>query len=155
MLWVCVCSRRYPACNAHAPYCHLLPIRLYSIFQHYLINRTIFGGEGGEVIEHKMCVLIPARTFVWNIILRKLERHVNTNMYWSLRKLPVIFMSYFHGTWIFVGRFWNNTRVSNLMKIFFSGSRVIPCERTDGTWIGLLWTRNKFIELNRLYTTYK
>jgi len=21
--WVCVCSLTYPACNAHAPYCHL------------------------------------------------------------------------------------------------------------------------------------
>jgi len=23
MLWVCVCSLRYTACNAHASYCHL------------------------------------------------------------------------------------------------------------------------------------
>ena len=30
--WVCVCSLRYPACNAHAPYCHLRPARLYNIF---------------------------------------------------------------------------------------------------------------------------
>jgi hypothetical protein len=33
---------RYPACNAHAPYCHLWPARLYKIFQHYLSNVTIF-----------------------------------------------------------------------------------------------------------------
>jgi len=26
--WVCVCSLRYPAYNAHAPYCHLWPARL-------------------------------------------------------------------------------------------------------------------------------
>jgi hypothetical protein len=25
---VCVCSLRYPICNAHAPYCHLSPVRL-------------------------------------------------------------------------------------------------------------------------------
>ena len=25
------------------PYCHLCPVRLYSIFPHYLINDTIFG----------------------------------------------------------------------------------------------------------------
>jgi len=41
-LWVCVCSLRYPACNAHASYCHLWPARLYSISPHYLINGTIF-----------------------------------------------------------------------------------------------------------------
>ena len=31
--------------NAHAPYCHLWPARLYNIFPHYLINGNIFGGE--------------------------------------------------------------------------------------------------------------
>jgi len=32
-------------CNAHAPYCHLWPARLYIIFAHYLINGTIFERE--------------------------------------------------------------------------------------------------------------
>jgi len=36
------CSFSYPACNAHAPYCHLWPALLYNIFPHYLINGTIF-----------------------------------------------------------------------------------------------------------------
>ena len=34
-----ICSLRHPACNAHAPYYHLWPAPLYSIFPHYLINR--------------------------------------------------------------------------------------------------------------------
>ena len=38
----CVCSLSYSACYAHAPYSHLWPVRLYSIFAHYLINGTIF-----------------------------------------------------------------------------------------------------------------
>jgi hypothetical protein len=42
VFWVCVCSLRYPARNAHAPYCHLWPPPLHNIFPHYLINRTIF-----------------------------------------------------------------------------------------------------------------
>jgi hypothetical protein len=41
--WVCVCSLRYPASNAHAPYCLLWPVRLYIILPYYLINGTIFG----------------------------------------------------------------------------------------------------------------
>ena len=41
IFWVCVCSLRYPACNAHVPYCHLWPAPLYSIFPHHLINGTI------------------------------------------------------------------------------------------------------------------
>jgi len=32
-----VSSLRYPACNAHVPYCHLWPAWLYNIFPHYLI----------------------------------------------------------------------------------------------------------------------
>jgi hypothetical protein len=32
IFWVCMCSLRYPACNAHAPYCHLWPFRLKNIF---------------------------------------------------------------------------------------------------------------------------
>jgi len=54
----------YPACNAHAPYCHLWPVTLYNIFPHYFINGMIFGKK---VIEHKMCVLISSTRFVWNI----------------------------------------------------------------------------------------
>ena len=38
----CICSLSYPACNAHASYCHLWPAPLYNIFPHYLINGTIF-----------------------------------------------------------------------------------------------------------------
>jgi len=37
VLWVCVCSLRYSAWNAHAPYCHLWPARFYIIFPHYPI----------------------------------------------------------------------------------------------------------------------
>jgi len=36
IFWVCICSLRYPAHNAHAPYCHLWPASLYNIFPHYL-----------------------------------------------------------------------------------------------------------------------
>ena len=42
ILWGFVCSHRYPACNAHAPYCHLWPVWLYSALPHYLINSMIF-----------------------------------------------------------------------------------------------------------------
>ena len=41
ILRVYVCSLKYPACNARAPYCRLWSVRMYSIFPHYLINGTI------------------------------------------------------------------------------------------------------------------
>jgi len=42
LFWVRVCNLRNPACNAHAPYCHLWNARLYYIFPHCLIHCTIF-----------------------------------------------------------------------------------------------------------------
>jgi hypothetical protein len=40
IFWVRICSLRYPACNAHAPYYHLWPVRPYNI-----MNGTTFGGK--------------------------------------------------------------------------------------------------------------
>ena len=56
----CVCSLWYPAGNAHVPYRHLWPVRLYNIFPLYLINGTIFGGgEGGM----SLAILAPELFF--------------------------------------------------------------------------------------------
>jgi len=38
----CFCSLRYPACNAHASYCHMWPASALQIFPHYLIKGKIF-----------------------------------------------------------------------------------------------------------------
>jgi hypothetical protein len=41
ILW-CVCSLRYPACNAQERHGHLWPVQLYNIFRHYPIHGIIF-----------------------------------------------------------------------------------------------------------------
>ena len=56
-----VYDQRYPACNAHAPNCHLRLATLYSIFPRLSHKRHDFPKK---VIEHKMCVLIFSTTFV-------------------------------------------------------------------------------------------
>ena len=55
IFWVCVCSRMYSSCNAHASYCYRCPIRLFSIFTFYLINGTIFEKKKVAVIK---CVFL-------------------------------------------------------------------------------------------------
>jgi hypothetical protein len=50
-----VCSLCYPACNAHAQYSHLWPVRLCRIF---VLSHTLQDFRGEKMIEHKMCVLI-------------------------------------------------------------------------------------------------
>ena len=47
-----VSSFRYPACNARAPYCHLWPARLLSIFSLYLTNDTIFERKKKPLLLH-------------------------------------------------------------------------------------------------------
>jgi len=42
VLWVCVCSVSYTACNAHVSYCRLWPAQPYNIFfPHYFIKGMI------------------------------------------------------------------------------------------------------------------
>ena len=41
IVWVCGCRLRYPACNEHAPYCHLWLFSLYYISPHCMVNGTI------------------------------------------------------------------------------------------------------------------
>jgi len=84
IFWLCACSLRYPACNAHAPYCHLWPVRAYYIFAHYLINGT-----------NIKCVLIFSTNYVWNISnsKRKWARY-SINVYRYSCKLPVFLVRF-------------------------------------------------------------
>jgi hypothetical protein len=79
IFWVRVCRLSYPGCNAHAPYCYLWPVRLYSIFPH---------PSRKEVIEYKMCIFflqLPPEIFV---IQWRIQRRMIKNVYWSYVKYP-------------------------------------------------------------------
>jgi len=81
---VCVRSLRYPACNSHAPYCHLWPAPLYNISLHYLTKGNKLRKK--KVTEHKMCVLIFS-TNLSEIFL--MLRRTKTDM---IKKYILIFM---------------------------------------------------------------
>jgi len=73
--------------HAMRQYCHLWPVRLYSIFRYYLINGTIFGEN---FTERKMCVLslhILSEIFLIPRINRK-DTVINVQTYHC--KVPVI-----------------------------------------------------------------
>ena len=74
---VCVCGHGYPACNAHAPYCHLRPAPLFNIFPPYPVKGTIFERE--KKLLNTKCVfwysvqlmsetLLILGTSEWNMI---------------------------------------------------------------------------------------
>jgi hypothetical protein len=84
----CVCSRRYPACSAHAPYFPLWLVQLYNILPHYLINSTIFGKEKLNIkCVFWFALATLSETF---IVLRRTETDMTKNVYWSSCKVPVI-----------------------------------------------------------------
>jgi len=60
-----ISSLRYPARNAHTPYCHLWPARLYNIF---LALSHKWKDFRKKFMEHKKCVLIFFTTFVRNML---------------------------------------------------------------------------------------
>jgi hypothetical protein len=96
---MCVCGLRYPACNAHAPYCHLWPVRLYNIFPPYLINCLILEKD---FTEHKMRVLIFYTTSVRKIShTKKKLSEIWSKMYMDLHIKYPLFLSGFNGIWIF------------------------------------------------------
>ena len=77
-----MCSLRYPASSAHAPYCHPCPARLYSIFSHYLINGTILGKK---LLDKKYFFLFSVQGWPETFLIqRRNERDtIKKNMYWS------------------------------------------------------------------------
>jgi hypothetical protein len=84
IIWVCVCSFRYPACSAHVPFCHLYPVPLFHIFPHYLINGTILGKN----VLNTTFFLYSLQLFVWNISHSKKNwARYDKNAYWSSCKV--------------------------------------------------------------------
>jgi hypothetical protein len=61
-----VCSLSYPACNAHAPYCHLSPAPLYNIFPYCMYSFGYFPGVRCRGNTQKNTYNIQNTAKVWN-----------------------------------------------------------------------------------------
>jgi hypothetical protein len=125
---LCICSLKYPACNAHAPYCHLWSTMLYNIFPHYLI-KTRFSKK--KKILNRKCVyrfslqLLSETFFILGM---------NKNMFWSSHEVPFIFVRFKQNLVYLEFFFFRKKKHSNVNfnKIPSSGNGVVPCGQTDG-----------------------
>ena len=83
--YVCVCTMRFPACNAHALYCQLWPAPFHSIFPHYLKRHDFFFLGGGGVIQHEVRF-----DCLHNILCETC--HYEENWAWRYQKCILLFM---------------------------------------------------------------
>ena len=131
IFWVCVCSLMYPACNAHAPYCQLWPVRLYNIFPHFLINGKISGKKRLLNIKKK-CF-----DFLYNFC----PKYFDSNKRWATHdnKYVLVFtQSTRYSCQILMEHEFSGQIFERYSNIKFrgnpsSGSRVVPRRRTDMT----------------------
>jgi len=97
-------------------------------FPHYLTKSTIFEW-GGEITEHKMCVLIFSTTFVWNI------SHSGKNQSQLYHKCTQVFAGRYSSQILikleFSGQIFEKYSYIKFHKNPPSGSWVVSCGRTD------------------------
>ena len=91
---------------------YLWPVQLCHIFQHYLINGTIFGKN---VTEHKMCIFMFSTTLSATfLILWRIQRDI-INKHWSSCKVAGDVAFWWNLN--FLDRFWKNAQILNFVKI--------------------------------------
>jgi len=85
---VCVCSLRYPACNTHAPHCHLRSVRLCNIFLTLSHNQQAY--------RMKLLSMRPCFEFLYNFRLKSFSFWTELSEIWSKTYTGLHVKSYFN-----------------------------------------------------------
>jgi len=132
----CVCSFRYPACNAHLPYFSLRPTRLYNIFSHFLIKGTTFGNKKLNM----KCVSISHSKIKWTVHFRIYSCIFISSACYSCQNL-MKFQFYI---------FWKNT-LSKFIKIRPMAAELSYAERRTDMTKQIVAFRNFANALKNIY----
>jgi len=104
-IWDFVCSLSYQTCNAHAPYCHMRPVRRYRILPRYVLN--------GRIFEDKLMKVVMCFDFLHHVCLKyfwfsRIEWDNDKNIYWCSCKYAFLFLVRCEWNLNFIDRFSNN-----------------------------------------------
>ena len=124
------CSLVYPVCNVHAPCCDVTCGLSGSFTFFYIMSqRPRFSGK--KLLNTK-CVFIFSTSFAQNISQskKKLARHCHKCENGFMLSTP-LFLSGFNKALIFSTGFRKSLHIK-FHQNPCSGSRVVPCGRTDG-----------------------
>ena len=111
--------------------CHLCPASLYELFPHFHINGTFYGKKSLKL----KCVFWFSLHFLSEIflILRRTERDMIKNVYWSSCKIPVILVG-FEWQFSFLDRFSKNTQIPNYLTIRLVEAELSHVDGHDETY---------------------
>jgi len=94
IFWECVCSLRYPACNAHALfYIVNCGYSDFKMFFHIISQTTRFSGY--KMLLYVKCVLIFSTNFFW---------HISWHIFWHIFR-QIYCHNFWHIYWHFSGIF--------------------------------------------------
>ena len=125
IFWVRIGSFRYPARNAHAPYCHLSPARSTTFF------RIISWTSGKRCWTRKVCFDFLYNS-VWNISHSKTKwsRYDQKRILVSTFQVPVILVRFLMKL-EFSRQIFEKYSSIKFNESPSSGRWVVPCEKTD------------------------
>jgi hypothetical protein len=122
--WLCICSLRYPACNAHTPYCYLRPARVYNTFpkRRNFLKKLL-------KIKCVFCFSLQLLSEIF-LILRRNERH-------TIKHILVFMYSTRHSCLSLMNIEFYQHIYEKCSNIKFHenpsiGSRVAPCGQSGG-----------------------
>jgi hypothetical protein len=127
IFWVCVCSLSYTVCSAHAPYCHLWPAPLFKVCPHYLITVTI----SIKKLLNVKCVFLFSLQLTSEIFFILKRTEIDDKKYVLVRMQIFRYSCPFLMNLEVYRQIFEKYANMKFHDNPSSGSRVVPCGRTD------------------------